>query len=389
MPVLLEPDALNRDSLREAIGPATATVGTFDELTGFLRDRPDCKAVILGSSIDLDRALDFAERARATNPTMGVLLVRRRTDAAVLAQASRSGIREVVAERDLTGLTEAVRRSMDLTSALRRQGDLPAEAPSAQRGRMLTVFSPKGGAGKTTLAVNMGVLLARQGYRTLLLDLDLAFGDVPISLGMRPEHTFEELVAMGERLDAAALEQLVTPHESGLHVLAPPTDPGVHEQVSSALMRRLIQVALPEYDYIIADTAPSLDERAIIIMEASELVFLVTTLDIPSLKNLKIAIETLRLVAFPVDRLRVVMNRADSKVGLEPREVAKALGIPVVANIPSSRLVPSSTNRGVPVVTDQARSTVAQAIGDLVSEQLTGQPPDAHKRTGLRLRRTR
>ena len=235
---------------------------------------------------------------------MGVILVRRRIDAAILTQAIRAGVREVVTERDLPALTEAVQRSHKLTFALRNPGESMAVAGDADAGHLLTVFSPKGGAGKTTFAVNVGVALAAKGYKTLLLDLDLAFGDVPISLGLRPEHDFAEVVNMGERLDAGALKRLVTVHESGLHVLAPPTDPGVHERVTIPMLRKLIQVSTAEYQYVIADTAPSLDERSITIMENSDTVFLLTTLDIPSLKNLKIALETLRLVNFPTDRLQ-------------------------------------------------------------------------------------
>lgn len=381
MIALLEPDVLARDGIRDAVGEATPAA-SFDELAVLMRDEPELDTVVLGPSVDNELAVDFAERMRATSPTTGVILVRRRIDAAILTQALRAGAREVVAERDLPGLTEGVRRSRALTFALRNPGERMASA-STEAGHLLTVFSPKGGAGKTTFAVNVGVALAGRGYRTLLLDLDLAFGDVPISLGLRPEHDFQEVVTMGERLDAAALQRLVIPHESGLHVLAPPTDPGVHERVTTAMLRRLIQVATEEYQYVLADTAPSLDERSITVMENSDSVFLLTTLDIPSLKNLKIALETLRLVNFPMDRVRVVMNRADSKVGLDAREVEKTLGVPVVGYIPSSRLVPAATNRGVAIVADQPKHAVSAALQKLISQEITKEVPSTDKRGGL------
>lgn len=386
MTALLEPDVLAKESIRDAIGEALDPVVSFDELTVLMRNQPELDLVILGPSVDNELALEFAERERASNPTLGVILIRRRIDAQLLTQAIRAGVREVVTERDLPALAGAVGRSRQLTFALRNPGESLAVAEQ-DSGHLLTVFSPKGGAGKTTFAVNVGVMLAARGYSTLILDLDLAFGDVPISLGLRPEHNFEEIVSMGERLDAAALKRLVTVHESGLHVLAPPTDPGVHERVTIPILRRLMQVALNEYQYVIADTAPSLDERSITIMEHSDSVFLLTTLDIPSLKNLKIAIETFKLVNFPMDRLKVVMNRADSKVGLDAREVEKTLGVPVVAYIPSSRVVPAATNRGVPIVTDQPKAPVSQAFGRFVSSEITKEAP-TDKRGGLFGRRT-
>lgn len=386
MTTLLEPDALARDTIRDAVGEALDTVSSLDELTVTLRSGVDVDTVILGPSVDNDLALDFAEQMRHANPTLGVVVVRRRIDAALLTQALRAGVREVVTERDLPGLTEAVRRSRSLTFALRNPGESMAPAASTA-GHLLTVFSPKGGAGKTTLAVNVGVALALRGFRTLLLDLDLAFGDVPISLGMRPEHDFQEVVNMGERLDAGALKRLVGVHESGLHVLAPPTDPGVTERASIPVIRKLIHVATSEYQYVIADTAPALDERSITVMESSDSVLMLTTLDIPSLKNLKIALETLRLVNFPLDKVKVVMNRADSKVGLDAREVEKTLGVPVVAFIPSSRLVPAATNRGVAIVSDQPKHPVSAAINRLISHEIIKEAPVAEKRGFLGMRR--
>ncbi len=391
MTALLEPDALARDGIRDSIGDAVGDgvteLNSFDELAVLSRTRPDLDTVVLGPSVDTDVALDFAEQMRAKNPTLGVVLVRRRIDAGVLTQALRAGAREVVNERDLPGLADAVRRSNQLTHALRNPDRTSVVEDTAETGQLLTVFSPKGGAGKTTFAVNVGVGLAMKGYSTILLDLDLAFGDIPISLGLRPERDFQEVVNMGERLDASALKRLVTTHESGLHVLAPPTDPGVTERVTVATVRRLIQVAKAEYQYVVVDTAPSLDERSITVMENSDAVFMLTTLDIPSLKNLKIALETLRLVNFPMDRLRVVMNRADSKVGLDAREVEKTLGVPVVAYIPSSRLVPASTNRGVPMVTDQPRHAVTHAFNRLISQEIMKEAPPVEKRSFLGMRR--
>ncbi len=380
MTALLEPDVLARDSIRDAIGDVSVAPGSFDELTALVRTDPDLDTVVLGPSVDGELAIDFADHMRASNPTLGVVMVRRRIDAALLTQALRAGVREVVAERDLAGLGDAVRRSQKLTFALRNPGQTQVSQGAEPTGRLYTVFSPKGGAGKTTLAVNLGVALAGRGYRTLVVDLDLAFGDVPISLGLRPEHDFHEVVALGERLDGAALDRLVTVHPSGLHVLAPPTDPGVNEQASVALVQRLLHVATMQYQYVIADTAPTLDERTITAMESSEAVFLLTTLDIPSLKNAKIAVETLRLVNFPTDRLRVVMNRSDSRVGLDLGEVERSLGVPVVGFIPSSRLVPATTNRGVPIVTEKPKHAVSTAIQSLAAAQVVREPRRADRR---------
>jgi pilus assembly protein CpaE len=384
MTVLLESDGLTREAIRDAVGHVDV-VGSFDELAELIGHRPDLDTVILGPSVDLDRALEFADRLRGTDPTVGVVLVRRRIDAAILSQAIRSGMREVLPERDLPSIAAAVQRSRTLTLKLRNPGELASVAGPGEVGRLIAVLSPKGGVGKTTLAVNMGAFLAAQGYRTLLLDLDLDFGDVPISLGLRPAHTTSEVVGFGDRLDASALRRLVTVHDSGLHVLAAPGEVGAIEQVPAALIRRLLKVAAADYQYVLVDTPPAIDDRTMTVVEEADTVFLLTTLDIASLKDAKVALETLRMLKVPTDRLRVVMNRADSQVGLDAREAQFALGTQVVASIPSSRDVPASTNRGVAIVVDQPKHRVSAAIRALIQQELApapAEPPEAPKPAG-------
>ena len=124
MTVVLEPDALTRDGIRDAVGENPGLANSFDELTILMRNNPEIATVILGPSVDGDTAMDFAERTRSSNPTLGVVLVRRRIDATLLTQALRAGVREVVSERDLPGLAEAVARSRALTNALRHPDEV-------------------------------------------------------------------------------------------------------------------------------------------------------------------------------------------------------------------------------------------------------------------------
>lgn len=386
MTAILESDDLTREGILDAVGDSVA-VDSFDELAEYMRRHPELQTVILGPSVDQAHALELAGQLRATDPTVGVLLIRRRIDAALLTQAIRSGMREVIAERDLPSVSDAVQRSRTLTMALRHPGELAGTAGSGKTGHLAAVVSPKGGSGKTTFAVNVGTALVSLGYRTLLLDLDLDFGDVPISLGLRPEHTIRDAAAIGERLDASALRQLVTVHESGLHVLAPPGDPGASEQVPVAVIRRLLRIAVSDFQYVVVDTPPGLDDRTLTIVEESDAVFLITTLDIASLKNVKLAFETLRVLNVPTDRLRVVMNRADSQVGLDAREVESALGVKVIAHIPSSRDVPATMNRGVAIVVDQPKHRVSAAFRTLIQREWTTESPVAEKPSGWFTRR--
>jgi pilus assembly protein CpaE len=380
MTAILEFDPLTASGLHDAAGDSATVFDSLDALVVRAGQVSAHGTVVLGPSVETDLALDFASSMRRSDPTAGVVLVRRRMDAALLTAALRAGVREVVAERDLPGLAEAVARSEALTRALRTGGtpDLDGEERPAQ-GRTVAVWSPKGGCGKTTLAVNMAVDLAEQGHRVLLVDLDLAFGDVAISLGLRPNHGFDEVATIGERIDRSALRGLLTTHESGAMVLAPPNDPGIAERVPAGLVTRLLELARAEFDYVLVDTAPTLDERNITVLEHVDAVLLLTTLDIPSLKNLRVGIDTLRLINYPMDRLHVVLNRADAKVGLSSSEVQGTLGVPVATNIPSSRDVPASTNRGVAIVADNPKHVVSAAVRSLVDDVVLA---DSHVRSG-------
>jgi pilus assembly protein CpaE len=267
-----------------------------------------------------------------------------------------------VSERNIAGLHEAVRRTQLLAAAIREQG-AGAATPGGPRGRIITVFSAKGGCGKTTLATNMAAALADKGRREVcLVDLDLAFGDVAIALQLFPAHTIADAVPLGEYVDFGAVQALLTPHSPGLTTLVAPVEPGSGEGIPATLITRLLQVLRDHFDYVIVDTPPAFDDHVLSAFDLSDVVALIATLDIPALKNLKLTLETMDLLNYPRDRWRIVLNRADSKVGLAIGEVEKSLRTSISAQLPSSRDVPAAINRGVPIVLDDPRHSVSVAI---------------------------
>ncbi len=379
MIVVVESDALSQESLRGAAGSGSVVVRDLDEAYRRVADHPDVSVVLIGSHIDLEGALDLAESMRLSRPTLGVVLVRQRIDTATLTDALRSGVREVVKERDLDGITGALHRAVELSNAVREQAGLaPAGEGEAELGRLITVFSAKGGAGKTTLSTNLAAALADNGRRNVcLVDLDLAFGDVAIALQLFPAHTLSDAVALADQLDEAAVSALLTPHSPGLTTLVAPVEPGAAEAIPAPLVGRVLRVLRQLFQFVVVDTPPAFTDHVLAAFDESDYVALLATLDIPALKNLKLTLETLDLLNYPRDKWRIVLNRADSKVGLQLGEVEKTLRVPIAVQIPSSRSVPASINRGVPIVLDEPNHPVSLSIRAFAETLLVAGTPAA------------
>ncbi len=362
MTTICDLDPPTAAALRSAVGEAHLLY-TLEDLRLHLDAEPGETTVVLGPSIDQGTAHRLAEAMRVTRPSLGVILVRQRIDTAVLAEALRAGVREVVDVRDLSGLNSAVRRWSSVAAAIRERGSGTPTDLRGPRGRIVTVFSAKGGCGKTTLATNLAAALADRGRREVcLVDLDLAFGDVAIALQLFPAHTIADAVPLGDNLDFTAVQALLTPHSPGLTTLVAPVEPGSAEAIPAALVSQVLELLREHFDYVVVDTPPAFDDQVLAAFDLSDVVALIATLDIPALKNLKLTLETMDLLNYPRERWRVVLNRSDSKVGLAIGEVEKTLRTPITVQIPSSRDVPAAINRGVPIVLDDPRHPVTLAI---------------------------
>ena len=382
MTILWEPDVGTAEALSPAL-PAPVTIAeTVAAVRSALIDRSD-DLVVAGPNADIDTVLEFAAGERVNTPARGVVLTRHRFDSTLLSQAMRAGIREVVKAEELTALDDACRRSLALSHQVRGVSE---QDLAGAEGRVLTVFSAKGGCGKTTVATNLAVSLARvkPTRRVCLVDLDLAFGDVGVTMLLEPRRTLADAVGLS-RLDATAVRSLVTRHESGVDVLLAPVEPTAGERISSQLVTDLLEVLRRLYDDVVIDLPPAFNEQVLAAFDATDQFVLVGTLDIPALKSLKLTMETLQMLGVPDSRWQLVLNRADAKVGLTPADVERTLGRSVAARVPSSRAVPSAINRGVPIAFDAPKHPVSVAIQRFAAS-LSPQPEKARK-VGLRMLR--
>ena len=367
MPLLVEPDTTTAGVLAAVLPAGSQVVPRGEEAHQWLSGRGDY-ALVLGPTLDLTTATGLAEAVRLTHPATAVVLLRHDPAPEVYAEAMASGIGAVVAADDHAGLGAALARAKQAFEAL--------HGPAAVReGRVFTVFSPKGGVGKTTMSVNLALALTRQGAQVCVLDLDLAFGDVAITLQLIPSHTIADAADSEADLDDALLSSLLTRHPSGLSILAAPTHPEGRERIPASLVRRVVQILRARFDYVVIDTPPGFDDQVLGAFDETDECVIVATLDVPTVKNTKVALETLDLLHLVRDHRHLVLNRADDEVGLSIANVEDILSSKVAASLPSSLAVASATNHGDPIVASKPDHPVSLAIAGLARE-LVGAGPD-------------
>lgn len=235
-------------------------------------------------------------------------------------------------------------------------------------GRVLTVYGTKGGVGKTTLAVNLAVALTKSGLRVAVLDLDLQFGDVGIFFDVQPKRTIYEWVKEGQDQSAGEIDRYMIHHSSGVEILPAPLRPEFAEVIGGEHVGLVIGQLKRAYDYVIVDTPPSLVEASLVALENSQDILIVTAMDLPTLKNSKLGIETLESLGLK-DRMKVVLNRDTKVEGIRLDMVENIIGMPVFARIPSEgKVVVSSVNRGVPFVLSNPREAVTRSVFSIASK---------------------
>lgn len=352
------------DGLRVERWPVDGT--GVDQLADRLADR-EVHAVCIAEDVADEFALGLGRSLDLAHPEVGVVLARTASPE-LWRDAARAGVRDIVPASsidELAGaLTNAAHRSAELRAA--RRGD-------GSRHRVITVLSPKGGSGKTMVTTNLGVGLAMaQPGPVVVVDLDCVFGDVASVLGMVPEHTIGQLATVPE-FDTTTLKVFLSRHErSGLYVLPGSGRPEEGEAVTDAVATRVIQLLSADFPYVVVDTAAGLDERALAAIDVSTDVILLASMDVASVRNLGKEVDALDRLGLTAARRHFVLNRADTRVGLEVADVESALGMPVTAALPSSRLVPLTMNHGRTVVLDEPDAAVARVLQGLAGRFLDG-----------------
>jgi pilus assembly protein CpaE len=349
-------------------------VADYLELSGTEPERNGAEDVLIVACGDFTPAVgDYVGAARRMHPERPVVLVCATAVNGRVTEAIGAGVDDILtlpANGDF-GVAQAMSEELvfSVQKALARKRGVVVASPT-RLGRMICVLGLKGGSGKTLTAANLAVSLADAGHSVAVVDLDLQFGDIGLVLGMTPERTLYDLVRSGGSLDAEKLEDFLTVHPSGVRALLAPARPDQAGVVTVAFLKDVYERLRATHDYVVVDTPPSFTPEVIGAVDASSEACMVSMLDSPSLKNSKLGLETLELMDYP-GRVRIVLNRADSNVGISAEDVVAIVGRAPDVLVPSDRTVVRSVNQGEPIALLQRRSEAARAFHRLAELYLS------------------
>ena len=355
--------SLGLDTIREALpaGTPVRSVSLAEAGRAGSEIQQDADLVIVGCAQALERALEVIAAATAQRVDRPVV---------VLYQGSPNGFLERAFEAGADDLVSLPQADGQLAFALekalaRRRG---AAAPSD--GAMVTVLGPKGGTGKTVTSSNLAVALAQAGTSSVLVDLDLQFGDVGLALGLEPTKTIYDLATSGGTLDGDKVDGFLARHESGARALLAPLRPDQAAAIGTAFLREVFDILRSRYDFVLVDTPPAFSPEVIAAIDSSSHLLMVGMLDALSLKDTKIGLETLAEMGYDPRAITLVLNRADSSVGITQDDVERLLGRAPDVLVGSDRAIPRALTGGQPIVIAEPKSKAARSYAALAERYL-------------------
>jgi pilus assembly protein CpaE len=340
-----------------------------DTLTSLRSREPDI--IVVDGAWGGKADVEFIRSIATVLPMSLIVLVAPDDDMEYVQQALLSGARGFVTQSSAEStLVDALNRMLQLETS--RRPRLPLDersrvAAEGEEGRLISVFSAKGGVGCTVIAVNLAVALRRQTEEPVcLFDCDLHFGNVAVLLNLWPQATLGELLPYADDLTGELVEEVTLTHPSGIRVLLPPAAFEEAEKVDSSLVVNVVEFLKQRHKFIIADVGARLDSTALAILDSSYRIVMVTTPEVPALHNLRRMLQLTEDLGYPREKLVILGNRFSAGWGIQSTEIAETLGYPISVTLPSDgRLVTQAANRGVPFVIDAPRSAPARAVSEL------------------------
>ena len=326
---------------------------------------------------DMD-GISATESIRSVQPAVQVVILSVQSDQNYMRRAMLAGARDFLTKPPMGDeLISAIRRAGSMAQSERSKSAQVHIAPvsgnvgvvagyGGPRGKIVTVYSPKGGTGCTTLAVNLALTLHNGDTRVVLVDGNLQFGDVAVFVNEQGKNTIIDLAPRADELDPEIVEEVMVKHAaSGIHILAAPSRPEYAEKVSSGQFSKVLEYLQQLYAYVVVDTASLLTDVTLAAVDVSDLIILVTTQDIPAIKNCRLFLDLLQTLGVERERILFVMNRFDKRINITPERVAENLKQEVALVIPYDEYAIKAGNRGVPFVLDGKNQPVARGIFSL------------------------
>ena len=326
--------------------------------------------VLLGSSFQLEDIEKILMANFDGLRFVKVILLVDKISTEILKKAIKLNIHDVIEfPFKYDELRESIKRveNMFLKSSIEKPSRLITEDEKRKKiHKKIAIFSTKGGSGKSFIAVNLAIDLANlDKKRVIIFDLDYQFGDIALMLNLYPKHTTYDIMSVINQLDPEMLNSFLTTHESGVKVLPAPIDPSQEESISAAATMKILDIFSDISDYVIIDTPSGFSDNVLLLLEKTDFLCIVASKDVPNIKNLKISLQMLKQLKFPDEKIFVILNRADAKVGITIDEIENTIKQRVDVTIPSDKLVPISINKGIPVVMKAPRSKVSKSIRKL------------------------
>jgi pilus assembly protein CpaE len=377
--------AIDQRTLEAVLGDPGIEVIDVLETHGELTDRTgdvQVDAMLVACNGHPDVALAYVAEAAREKPNWPIVVLTTSQANALVREVFTAGADDILTLDDPA--EAGAETFFALQKAVTRRSGVSIDASAT--GELVCVLGPKGGTGKTLTVANLGTALAQAGQSTVVVDLDLQFGDCGLALGCEPDRTIFDLATSGGTLDVEKLDAYLMSLPSGLRVLMAPMRPDQAPGVTADFLRELYPVLRSTFDYIVVDTPPGFTPEVIATIDSATAILMVGMLDAPSLKNTRLGLETLALMGVPSDKVKVILNRADTSVGISHADVLSVIGRAPDLLVPSSRDVVRSVNKGEPIVMSGKRSEAAKAFRALADIYVSSRVAVAETNHGRRRR---